>query len=142
MAHPQPAYHYKVDWGGNNIGFSEVSGLNIYIDLLSYRDGSSPEYSPAQMPGMVHFSNIVLRRGIMKGDNDFFKWMNTQQLNTIERRDITISLIDQSHAPVVVWRVRNAFPVRYSGPVLHANSSHIAMEELELAHEGITVEYE
>ena len=142
MVHPQPAYHFKVDWGGTNTGFSEVSGLNIYIDLLSYRDGSSPEYSQTQMPGMVHFSHIVLRRGITRGDNDFFNWINTQQLNTIERRDITIALLDETHAPIVIWKVRNAFPVRYSGPVLQANSSHIAMEELELAHEGITVEYE
>ena len=142
MAHPQPAYHFTVNWGGTNIGFSEVSGLNIYIDLLSYREGSSPQYSQTQMPGMVHFSNIVLRRGIIRGDNEFFKWMNTQQMNTIERRDIIIALLDENHAPVVVWKVRSAFPVRYSGPVLQANSGHIAMEELELAHEGITVEYE
>lgn len=141
MTHPQPAYHFRVDWGGTNIGFSEVSGLNIYIDVLSYRDGSSPEYSQTPMPGLVHFSNIVLRRGIRRSDNDFFKWINTQQMNTIERRDVTIELLDENHAPLIVWRVRNAFPVRYSGPVLQANSSHIAMEELELAHEGITVEY-
>jgi len=136
----QPAYHFSVDWGGTRIGFSEVSGLNINIDVIEYREGSSPENSPTKMPGLRKFTNITLKRGIVKGDNDFFNWINTQQLNTIERRDVVIKLLDEHHQPVVVWKLKNAFPVRYSGPLLQAHSSEVAIEELELTHDEITVE--
>jgi phage tail-like protein len=88
------------------------------------------------MPGLRKYANIVLKRGIVKGDIDFFNWMNTQSLNEIERRDVVIKLLNQNHEPVISWIAINAFPVRLSGPVLNAAISNIAIEELELAHEG------
>ncbi len=132
-------YHFSVDWGGGRIGFMEVSGLDIEIEAVSFREGSSPEDSFRKMPGLRKYSNITLKRGIIKGDNDFFAWVNTKGIGTIEKRDITISLLNENHEPVVSWRVINAFPVKYSGPVLNAESSEIAIETLELTHEGLTV---
>jgi phage tail-like protein len=138
-AYPMPAYHFRVEWGGVNIGFSEVSGLNLEVAVVEYRNGASPEFHTQKMPGQIKYSNVVLKRGVTRGDNDFFKWINTIRLNTVERRDITISLLNEDHEPVMTWRLRNAFPVRYSGPVLAANSSDIAIEELEIAHEDLDV---
>jgi len=83
---------------------------------------------------------VVLKRGIIKGDNDFFNWMNSINLNQVERRDITISLLDETHQPVRVWRVRNAWPCKLSAPDLKADANEVAIETLELAHEGIQVE--
>ena len=80
------------------------------------------------------------KRGIVKGDNEFFAWVNTDKIGTIERRDVIISLLNENHEPVVVWKIKNAFPVHYYGPVLSSNDSCIAMETLVLTHEGITVE--
>lgn len=93
-----------------------------------------------KMPGLRKYSNITLKRGIVKGDNDFFNWMNTQSLNEVERRDIVIKLLDQDHQPILIWKVINAFPVKLSGPVLNAAASNVAIEELELAHEGLIIE--
>lgn len=138
--YPMPAYHFVVQWGGTRIGFQEVSGLNIQADAVEYREGSNPESQPLKMPGQIHYSNIVLKRGIVAKDNDFFAWINTIKLSKVERRDIVVQLLNENHEPVVVWKIRNAFPVRYSGPVLLANASEVAMEELELAHDGLTVE--
>lgn len=138
--YPLPAYHFQVEWGGTRVGFIEVSGLNMTVDVTETRDGSDKNQAARKMPGMLHFSNIVLKRDIVKGDNDFFNWMKTINLNTVERRDITIKLLNESHEPVIVWKVRSSFPVRLTGPVLSANASCVATEELELAHEGITVE--
>ena len=135
-----PAYQFVVQWGGTRIGFQEVSGLNIQADAVEYREGSNPESQPLKMPGQIHYSNIVLKRGIVAKDNDFFAWINTIKLSKVERRDIVVQLLNENHEPVVVWKIRNAFPVRYSGPVLLANASEVAMEELELAHDGLTVE--
>jgi phage tail-like protein len=137
--YPMPAYHFIVDWGGANIGFYEVSGLNLEVDVTEFRDGSSPEQHTRKMPGLIKYNNVILKRGVRHGDNDFFNWINTIRLNTVERRDITISLLNEDHNPVMSWRLRNTFPVKYSGPVLTANSSDIAMEELEIAHEGFVV---
>ncbi|MDP4199519.1 MAG: phage tail protein [Bacteroidota bacterium] len=139
--YPLPAYHFSVEWGGSRTGFLEVKGLDILIDAVAVRDGSSPEDSMKKMPGLRKFSNVILKRGIIKGDNEFFQWINTKTMGSIERRDVVIKLLDDEHAPAVVWTLHDAFPVRYSGPFLFSSDSEIAIEELELVHEGISVEY-
>lgn len=133
-------YHFRVDWGGTRIGFMEVSGLDIEIEAVSFRDGGSPDDSFRKMPGLRKYSDITLKREIIKGDNEFFNWINTKQIGNIERRDVTISLLNEQHNPVVVWRVNNAFPVHYFEPVLAAQDSRLAMETLVLTHEGVTIE--
>lgn len=132
--------HFTVEWGGTNIGFMEVSGLEISHEVVEQRSGSSPEYSAVKMPGQARYSNIILKRGITKGDNEFYLWMNTIKLNTVQRRDITISLLNEEHNPVMVWKVKNAFPVRLIGPELNASGNEIAIETLEIAHEGLSIE--
>lgn len=133
-------YHFMVEWGGSRVSFAEVSGLDIEIEAIAIREGSSPEDSFRKVPGLRKFSDITLKRGIIKGDNEFYAWINTKQMDTIERRDVRISLLNSNHEPVVVWRARNAFPVKLSGPALDASGSDVAIETLVLTHEGLTVE--
>lgn len=140
--YPLPVFHFKVEWGGQNVGFSEASGLTQEVQLIEYRDGNSPEYSTIKMPGLHKYNNITLKRGIMKGDNDFFKWLNTVKLNTIERRNLTISLLNEEHEAVMVWKAVNAFPVKVEGPGLKASGNEVAIESIELAHEGLTLQNE
>jgi phage tail-like protein len=89
---------------------------------------------------MREYSNITLKRGTFKGDNEFYKWLNTISLNTVERRDLTISLLNEKHEPVVVWKIHNAFPVKVQSTDLKADGSEVAIEQLDLAHEGLTIE--
>jgi phage tail-like protein len=138
--YPLPVFHFRVEWGGTNIGFSEAAGLTQEAQVIEYRDGLSPDYSSIKMPGLRKFNNITLKRGITKGDNEFFAWLNTIKLNTVERRDITISLLNENHEPVMSWKVNNAFPVKVEGPGLKATGNEVAIESIELAHEGLTVE--
>jgi hypothetical protein len=138
--YPLPVFHFRVEWGGSRIGFSEVSGLTQEIQVIEYRDGSFPEYSSIKMPGLRKYNNITLKRGVIKADNDFFKWLSTVKLNTIERRDMTISLLNESHDPVMVWKVHNAFPVKVEGPQLKAAGNEVAIESIEVAHEGLEVD--
>ncbi|RAW01595.1 phage tail protein [Pseudochryseolinea flava] len=140
MSYPLPSFHFTVHWGGANIGFSEVSGLNIENQVIEYRDGASLEYSMRKMPGLQKFGNITMKRGIMKGDNEYHKWLDTIKMNTIERRDITISLRDEGGNPVMTWRAKNAFPVKLEGASLKASGNEVAIESMEVAHEGLTVE--
>ena len=138
--YPLPAFHFILDWGGSRVGFTEVSGLTIETQVIDYRDGASPVYSVQKMPGIPKYNNIVCKRGISPADNEFFEWYNTTALNTVERRDLTISLLNEKHEPVMVWKIRNAFPVKIEGPSLKSTGNEVAIESLELAHEGLTIE--
>lgn len=138
--YPMPAFHFTVEWGGTKVGFSEASGLTMETEVIEYRDGANPEYGPLKMPGIPSYGNITLKRGVMPSDNEFFEWLNTTALNTVERRDLTISLLNEDHEPVMTWRVQNAFPVKVEGPELNATGNDVAIETLEIAHEGLTIE--
>ena len=139
--YPLPKFHFLVDWGGTRIGFTEVSGLGVEMDIIEYREGSSPEYHKTKQPGMIKYSNITLKRGTFEGDNQFFEWFNTVRLNTIERRDVTISLLNEDHQPVVVWKVRNAFPLKVQSTDLKSDGNEVAIEQLDIAHEGLIIEH-
>ena len=141
MKYPMTKNHFRVEWGGNSVGFMEVSGLSIELDVVPYREGSSPESSAVLMPGQKRYSPVILKRGIVKSDDDFYKWINTASFNKIERRDVIISLLNENHEPIVVWKVRNAFPFKLEYSPLHANGSEVAIETLTLVYESLIVEY-
>lgn len=140
--YPLPKFHFKVEWGGANIGFTEVTGLELSNEPLEYRDGASPEYFTTAQPGIQKLSPITLKRGVFKGDGDFFAWWNTVALNTVERRDLTISLLNEKHDPVIVWKIKNAFPTKVSSTDLNSTGNEVAIETIELKHEGFTVQHE
>ena len=140
--YPIPKFHFQVEWGGTKIGFTEVSGLDITSEIIEYRDGASPEYSKVKMPGQRKFSNITLKRGSFTADNEFYAWFNTVNLNQIERRPLTISLLNENHEPVIVWKVKNAWPTKITPTDLKADGNEVALETLELAHEGLTIQNE
>lgn len=138
--YPLPKFHFQVEWGGTRIGFSEVSGLDVESEVIEYRDGASPEYVKTKMPGMQKFGNITMKRGTFQADNEFYTWWNTVALNTIERRDVTISLLNENHEPVIVWKVKNAWPTKVQSTDLKADGNEVAVESIELAHEGLTIQ--
>lgn len=138
--YPLPKFHFRVEWGGSKIGFTEVTGLNIENEMIEYRDGASPEYHKVKMPGLQKFGNITLKRGMFNGDNEFFQWLNTVSLSKVERRDVSIALLNENHEPVYIWRVKNAFPVKVVAPDLKSDANEVAVETIEIAHEGLVIE--
>jgi phage tail-like protein len=138
--YPLVKFAFEVDWGGTKVGFQEVSGLNAEAALIEYRQGASPDFSKIKMPGLKSFSNIILKRGTFKSDNEYFAWFQTIQLNTVERRSVTISLLDETGAPAVTWKIKNAFPLKVQSTDLKAEGNEVAVETLEIAHEGLTIE--
>ena len=138
--YPLPKFHFEVDWGEDRkIAFTEVSGLDVETELIEYREGSSKEYSKVKMPGMIKYSNITLKRGTFKGDNDFFNWWNSIKLNQAPRESITINLLNENHEAIVTWEVKNAWPVKVQSTDLKADGNEVAVETMELAHEGLTI---
>ena len=138
--YPIPAFHYQVEWGGEKMSFSEVSGLTIEIQMIEYRDGDSKQYEAIKMPGIPKYGNLTMKKGIVAADNKFFDWLNTTALNTVERKDIIISLLNEAHEPVMTWKALNAFPVKVEGPGLKSTGNEVAIESIEVAHEKLTIE--
>lgn len=134
--------HFQVEWGGARIGFESVSGLQMSVDVIEYREGAQKLNTTQKMPGLKKYGNITLSRGVAKADNNFFEWWNTINFNTVEKRDIKISLLNEEHNPVVVWKVRDAFPVKVKWDNLEASDSTVFLEFLEIANEGIVVQNE
>ena len=138
--YPIPKFHFEVQWGGTKIGFTEVTGLEVTTEKIEYRDGASKEYHKIRMPGMQTFGDLTLKRGVFAGDNEFYDWWNSVALNTVERRDITISLLNEAHEPVVVWKIKKAWPTKVTSTDLNASGNETAIETLVLTHEGLTME--
>ncbi|MEW7277037.1 phage tail protein [Aquimarina sp. 2201CG1-2-11] len=138
--YPLSKFYFQVDWGGTQIGFHEVSGLDVEVEVIEHRISNSPEFSKIKMPGMKKFSNITLKRGSFKGDNEYFQWLQTIQLNNVERRTITISLLDEEGNPAITWKVNKAFPMKLQSTDLKAEGNEVAIESLEIAHEGLIIE--
>ncbi|ACU62685.1 conserved hypothetical phage tail region protein [Chitinophaga sp. YR627] len=142
--YPLPKFHFQVEWGGKNIGFTEVTGLTVETEAIEYRHGASPEYHKTKQPGLKKYSNITLKRGTFQSDNEYFDWWEEtvffQEQNGKYRRNITISLLDEMHKPIIVWKVKNAWPIKVQSADLKADANEIAVESVELVHEGLVIE--
>ncbi|MFD2036107.1 phage tail protein [Belliella marina] len=139
MSYPLSKFHFSVEWGGTKIGFTEVSGLDVETEVIEYRHGASPEYGKIKMPGLKKEANITLKRGTFASDNEYFEWYKTISMNKVDRRDVTISLLNESHEPVVVWRIKNAWPTKIQSTDLKADGNEVAIESMELVHEGLSI---
>ena len=140
-SYPLPVFHFSVSWGGDDIGFSEVTGLSQELQSIDYRDGLMPGTTlPMKRPGLKKSGNVTLKRGLVKDRNDLFDWFNNMKKPNVERRTVIINLLNDEGVPVFKWTLINAFPVKISGADLKASGNDIAIESVELVHEGITQE--
>lgn len=118
-------------------GFSECAGLEVSIPAESYAEGGN-NGALLKFPGRAAWSNIKLRRGVVK-KADLWLWHLEFLEGRGKRRDGVITLHDQNGETVRSWRFRRGIPVRWSGPALNAMQSMVAVEEIEIAHEGVSV---
>ncbi|WP_217603854.1 phage tail protein [Chitinophaga sp. GbtcB8] len=140
MAYPLTVFHFSVSWGGDNIGFSEVSGLSQEVQAIEYRDGlMSGTTLPLKRPGLKKAGNITLKKGMVTANIELYNWLNNSGQPNVERRDLVITLLNDEGAPVFIWSIAQAWPVKCEGPGLKASGNDIAIESVDLAHEGITL---
>jgi phage tail-like protein len=136
---PLPKFYFQVKWDSQVMSFQEVSGLDVQSEEIKYRHGDSPEFSVIKMPGMKKVGNVTMKKGIFKSDNKFWDWFNEIKMNTIKRVPVTISLLDEAGKPTMVWTLANAWPTKITGTDLKAEGNEVAIETIEIVHEGLTI---
>jgi len=137
---PIPKFYFQVKWDSEVMSFQEVSGLDIEAEPIEYRHGDSPEFSKIKMPGLKKSGNVTMKKGVYKSDNKFWDWFNQIKLNTIKRVPVTISLLDEAGAPTMVWTLANAWPTKITSTDLKADGNEVAIESIDIVHEGITID--
>ena len=121
------------------MAFQEVSGLDIEAQIIEYRHGNSKEFSTIKMPGIKKTGNVTLKKGVFVKDNAFWDWFNQIKMNTIERKTVVISLLDEEGNPSMVWTLNNAWPTKITGTDMKSDGNEVAVETVEVAHEGLTI---
>ena len=137
---PLPKFYFQVKWDDQEMAVQEVSGLDVESQPIEYRAGNSKVFSTVKMPGLLKYGNITMKKGVFKSDNKMFDWFKDVKMNVIKRKALTISLLDEEGSPTMVWKVQNAFPVKITGTDLKAEGNEVAVETIEIAHEGLSIE--
>jgi phage tail-like protein len=136
---PLPKFYFQVKWNSTVMSFQEISGLDTEAQPIEYRHGDSPQFSVIKMPGIKKTGNVTMKKGVFKSDNAYWNWFNQIKMNTIKRVPVTISLLDEGGKATMVWTLANAWPTKITGTDLKADGNEVAVETIEIAHEGLTI---
>lgn len=146
-ADPYAVYNFEViingisDDGQSAKGaFSEVSGLDMEITPIDYRTGIGDIVS-LKLPGLKKFPNLVLKRGII-GDPALWLWILKSANGQVQRTSGSIILLDENHQEVLRWNFQRAWATKFSVSPLGATKNEVALETLEIAHEGLYIDAE
>jgi phage tail-like protein len=134
---PYGNYNFLVEIDGiTRAAFHEVSGFDSTIDVIEHREGGE-NTTVRKLPGMTKHSNIVLKWGLAD-DADLYNWHRDAVNGKVQRRNGSIVLLDRQGQERMRWNFVNAWPSKWDGPDFNAEGNDIAIETLELAHEGVT----
>jgi phage tail-like protein len=127
------ALNYKV------AGFSECSGLEATVEIFEYKEGGVNDYVH-KFPTRASFANVTLKHGVIYLYDDLWSWHNDFVQGSGSRKDGLIVLLDESRTPAKVWKFKRGIPTKWVGPSLNATQNAVAIESLEIAHEGLILE--
>jgi phage tail-like protein len=137
MAYPHRNFRFRVEIDGISVAsFSEVSGFDATFDVIEYRTGDAP-ITPRKLSGLVKYGNVTLKWGA-SDSLELYEWIQGQVEGEVERKTVTIIAMDEAGEDAASWQLVEAWPVKYTAPDFNGLGSEIALETLELAHEGLT----
>jgi phage tail-like protein len=134
---PYRGFNFLVEIDGiTQGGFQEVSGLDSSTPSVDYREGTDPNHVRKLSGGLNQFTAVSLKRGITDSD-ELWKWRQTVVDGKMQRRNGSIVLLDETGAEKIRWNFINAWPSKWTGPSFNSTSTAVAIETLELTHEGV-----
>lgn len=133
---PYRGFRFLVDINGIQFGFQECSGLDSQAGVIDYREGPDAPHL-RKLAGLSSFSPLSLKRGITDSA-DMYQWHLTALTGTPDRRQVSIILLDfTSTVEKIRWNVTDAWISKWTGPAFNATSNAVAIESLEITHEGV-----
>ncbi|MEK3881868.1 phage tail protein [Paenibacillus sp. PL2-23] len=131
------SFHFWVELDGIYVaGFSEVSGIEAQTDVEEFREGGLNGYVH-KLPKGIRYPNLQLRRGMVKSPV-LWNWYASTMDGPIARKSGAIVLQQTDGKELGRWNFYNAYPVKWTGPHLQAQSNEVAVEAVEIAHTGLS----
>jgi phage tail-like protein len=134
---PFRGYNFRVELDGiTRAGFHEASGLDSDQAPIEYREGTDP-LTPRKLPGLVKYSNISLKWGIAQ-DTELWDWRQQAMDGKVTRKNGSVVLMNDAGDEVRRWNFRDGWPTKWTGPTFNATGTDVAIETLDIAHEGLS----
>jgi phage tail-like protein len=136
---PYTSFNFLVEIDGVTVaGFSECSGLTTESDIVEYRNGDE-DITVRKLPGLKKYPNISLKRGFT-ASKELWEWRKKVLDGRTERQSGAIVLLNEAHEEALRWNFREGWPSKWEGPTFNAKNNEVALETLEIAHEGLSLE--
>jgi phage tail-like protein len=136
---PYHALRFRIEIDGlQRGGFREASGLDATNEVVQYREGNEADLTVHKLPGLTTYSNIVLKGGLTD-DHTFYDWKQTTVKGKTERKNGSIILLDDAGDEKIRWNFHRGWITKWSGPAFNATSNDVAIESIEIAHEGVVL---
>ncbi|PWU14358.1 MAG: phage tail protein [Verrucomicrobia bacterium] len=137
---PYRGYNFRVELANvpdPAAGFRECSGLTLTTDAVDYREGKDIPLTVRKLTGLRKQNNIVLKRGITQARKELWNWYKNTINGVQDRRDGAIVLQDEEHKDVLRWKFENGWICKWEGPSVNATGNDVAIESIEICHEGL-----
>jgi phage tail-like protein len=135
---PYSAFNFKIEIDGVTVaGFSECTGLTTESDHIEYRTGAE-DITVRKLPGLRKYPNIVLKRGFTTS-HELWDWRKKVIDGKTDRRSGSITLLDEARQKALEWKFTAGWPSKWEGPTLNAKNNEVAIETLEIIHEGLVL---
>lgn len=136
---PYSGFNFWVEWDGIvHAGFQECSGLTATRNVSDYREGTDKSLGKRKVPGLNDYGNITLKRGFTD-NQEMWEWHKILQNGETVRRNLSIILADHKGEEKIRWNLENCWPTSWNAPDFNSTSDEVAIETMELVHEGVTV---
>ena len=133
---PLRNFRFRLKIGGiTQAGFSEVSGFDVWIDAIDYREGNEPTHV-RKLPGLTKYGNVTLKWGITDS-MDLYNWHQQIVAGDIQRKTVAIVVIDEGGNDKARFEITDAWPMKYDPMDLNAKGNDVSVETLELVNEGV-----
>jgi len=142
--YPPVGFHFRVVFSGIGTGeidsrFQSVSGLNMELETESKKEGGENRYEHV-LPVRAKYPILMLKRGLIKDSELLKKWCSQAFISLlIQPVDLTVSLLNEVHEPLMTWNVRHAWPRKWSLSELNAEQNALAIETFELQYQYFTI---